>query len=366
MARTTIPFGDPIAVTKWSTQLFLDSAKKSYFGRKFTGDSDNSIIQRLTDLETGPGDTIHYDLSIQLRGQPTYGDNIAEGTEEDLKFAGDDVYIDQVRKPVSQGGKMARKRTAHNLRTVARERLSDYFSRFTDELHFVYLSGARGINEDYIVPEGWTGFANNAIEAPDSDHHMFSGSATSKSSLTASDMMDRKSIEKAVTKARMMRPTNPDVMNVLPVTINGESHYTCVMTPFDEYNMRGASGTTEWLDIQKAAAAAEGRQNPIFKGGLGMIENVVLHSHESVIRFDDYGSASKFPASRSLFMGRQAGVVAYGSANGTRFSWTEDSKDYGNQKNVIAGTVMGVKKSRFGGTDFGVIAIDSYAKDPNA
>lgn len=364
--RTVVPFGDPKAVKKWSAQLFLDSVKKSYFGRKFTGESDNSVIQRLTDLESGPGDAIHYDLSIQLRGQPTYGDDVAEGTEEDLKFAGDDVYIDQIRKPVSQGGKMTRKRTAHNLRTIAKERLSDYFSRFMDEMHFVYLSGARGINQDYIVPQDWSGHANNPVQAPDSDHIMYAGDATSKGSVASDDVMSVETIEKAVTKARMMRPQNPDVMNVLPVQINGEAHYVCVMSPFDEHYLRNTSGTGKWIDIQKAAAAAEGRNNPIFKGGLGMINNVVLHSHESVIRFSDYGSGSNLPASRSLFMGRQAGVVAYGSSGGPRFSWKEESKDYGNQKNVIAGTIIGIKKSRFNGKDFGVIAIDSYAKDPNA
>ena len=66
----------------------------------------------------------------------------------------------------------------------------------------------------------------------------------------------------------------------MPVSINGEDHYVCVMSPFQEYDLRVDTGTNGWMEIQKAAAAAEGRNNPIFKGGLGMISNVVLHYTE--------------------------------------------------------------------------------------
>ena len=364
--RTNVPFGDPKAQKKWSGSLFIDTVKKSYFERKFTSESDNSVIQRLTELDSGPGDTISYDLSVQLRGNPTYGDKVADGTEEDLKFFTDEVYIDQLRKPVSAGGKMTRKRTAHNLRTVAKERLSDYWSKFLDEMHFIYLSGARGSNEDYTVPQDWSGHAGNPIQAPDAGHILFAGAATSKATLTATDTMSRAVIERAAVKAEMMRAQDPTTANMLPVKINGESHFCMVMSPFDEHNLRTADGTNGWLEIQKAAAGAEGRNNPIFKGSLGMINNVVLHKHESVVRFDDAGALSNLPASRSLFMGRQAGVVAYGTEGGLRFSWKEETKDYGNQQNVIAGTIIGVKKTRFNGKDFGVMAIDSYSKDPNA
>ncbi|MEY9435577.1 N4-gp56 family major capsid protein [Bradyrhizobium elkanii] len=363
--KTIVPFGDPKAQKKWSGSLFIDTVKKSYFERKFTSESDNAVIQRLTELDSGPGDTISYDLSVQLRGKPTYGDKVADGKEEDLKFFTDEVYIDQMRHPVSAGGKMTRKRTAHNLRTVAKERLSDYWSKFIDEMHFIYLSGARGINEDFTESVDWQGHAGNPIQAPDAGHILYAGAATSKATVTNTDTMSRETVERAQVKARMMRAQDPTTANMLPVKINGEDHYCMVMSPFDEHNLR-VKDEKGWLEIQKAAAAAEGRNNPLFKGSLGMINNTVLHSHESVIRFADYGASGNLPASRSLFMGRQAGVVAYGTEGGLRFSWKEESKDYGNQQNVIAGTIIGIKKTRFNGKDFGVMAVDSYSKDPNA
>ncbi len=366
MSQTVIPFGDAKAQKKWSGQLFIDTAKKSYFTRKFVGEGENNIIQRKTELDSDAGDRISYDLSVQLRGKPTSGDKRVKGKEENLKFFTDEVAIDQLRHAVSAGGKMSRKRTVHNLRQVAKDRLSDYWAQYIDEMHFIYLSGARGINEDFLEDADYAGHASNPIQAPDTAHILFAGAATSKATLANTDVFDRTLIERAQTRARMMRATDPSTASMLPVTINGEPHFVALMSPFQEFTLRTDTGDKGWLEIQKAAAAAEGRNSPIFKGGLGMINNTVLHSHESAIRFSDYGATGNLSAARALFMARQAGVVAYGTAGGLRFTWKEEMDDYDNEPTVVAGTIIGVKKTRFNGKDFGVMALDTYAPDPEA
>ena len=258
---------------------------------------------------------------------------------------------------------MTRKRTDHDLRTVAKDRLSDYWAQYIDELFFIYLSGARGINEDFIEDEEWTGHAGNPIHPPDTGHILFGGSATSKATITATDKMSRILIERAATRTRMMKAEDPKQVSMMPVSIDGEPHYVCLMSPFQEHDLRTADAGG-WLEIQKAAVTAEGRNNPIFKGGLGMINNIVLHSHESVIRFDDYGAGGDVKAARALVMGRQAGVVAHGTAGATTFSWKEEVDDYGNEPVVAAGTIIGVSKTRFNGKDFGVLALDTAARSP--
>lgn len=365
MAQTVIPFGDPKAAKKWSSALAVDQIKKSYFERKFIGESDNSVIQKKTELETDSGDRISFDLSVQLRGEATEGDARLEGKEESLKFYTDEVVIDQTRKAVSAGGKMTRKRTPHDLRKVAKDRASDYWARYMDEMMFIYLSGARGINKDFLFPTDWAGRAQNAIQAPDAGHMLYGGDATSKATLTADDKMTRNVIERAKVLATMLQAQDPDAANMAPLTIEGEEHYVLLMNPFQAHDLRTATGS-EWLDVQKAAAAAEGKSNPIFKGGLGMINNVVLHEHRNGIRFSDYGAGSNVEAGRALFMGRQAGVVAYGTPGGMRWTWEEELKDYGNEPTVASGAIFGFKKSRFNGKDFGVISIDTAAANPNA
>lgn len=365
MSSTIVPFGDPKAQKRWSASLAVETAKKSYFTRKFVGTDSNSVIQRKTELESDAGDRVSFDLSVMLRNKPTAGDARVKGKEENLRFYTDEVAIDQLRHAVSAGGRMSRKRTSHDLRKVARDRLSDYWSMYIDEMHFIYLSGARGINEDFIEPTDYAGHAGNALLAPDAQHILYAGAATSKATITSADKMTRLVIERATTKARMMRALDPNAANMLPVSIDGESHYVLLMSTFQEFDLR-TSDTAGWLEMQKAAAAAEGRKNPIFKGGLGMINNVVLHSHESVIRFADYGAGTNLPASRALFMGRQAAVVAYGTAGGLRYDWKEEKDDYGNEPTVVAGTILGLKKTRFNNRDFGIISVDTYAKNPEA
>lgn len=366
MSQTVVAFGDPKAQKKWSANLAVDARKKSYFENRFIGTDDNAVIQRKTELETGAGDRISFDLCVQMRNRPTYGDQRLEGKEESLKFYTDEVIIDQVRHAASAGGKMSRKRTAHDMRMIAKNRLGDYFSRLVDELFFMYLSGARGINQDFIEATDYTGFAGNSFDAPDASHQLYGGAATSKASLTSGDKLTTTVIEKVINKAEMMQALDPKVANMVPVTNGADNQYVLLMSPFQEYDLRTNSTTGQWLDIQKAAATAEGRKNPIFLGGLGLLNNTVLHKHRNVIRFSDYGSGGDVAAARALLLGRQAAVVAYGTANGMRYSWEENTKDYGNEPTVASGFIGGIKKTRFNGKDFGVLSIDTAAADPNA
>jgi len=377
MAKTIIGLGDPKAVRKFSAFLAVDVGRTSYFNKKFmgVGVEAQTPIQTLPHLENDAGDSISYDLVMQLRMQPVEGDRILEGNEEDLKFYTDSVFIDQARGGVNTGGRMTRKRTIHDLRKVARARQSEWWSRVFDELFFMYLSGARGANADYTYPAGYAGFANNPLVAPDTYHQIFQGGKT-KSTITATtngsggDSLTLATIDQALARASVMGGGSSGIPAIEPCMIEGEEHYVCVMHPFQEYAIRTNAATGQWLDIQKAAAAAEGRNNPIFKGNLGLYNNVVLHKHKAVVRFTDYG-AGTVPAARALFMGRQAGVVAFGSpGTDLRFDWHEEARDNGNQAVITTSSIFGVKKTSFttddfGKLDFGVIAIDSAIGDPS-
>lgn len=369
MPATIVGLNDVKAVKKWSGELAVDTVRKSYFNKKFMGSGVQSgmPIQQLTALENGAGDNISYDLSLQLKMAPIEGDAILEGNEEDLKFYTDNLYIDQARGGVNTGGKMTQKRTLHDLRKVAKARQSEWWARMFDEQFFMYLSGARGVNADFIFPLGYTGRANNAFEAPDADHILYGGNATSKASIDADDKFDLALIDKAVTRATMMGGGTEGKPSIQPIMVEGEERYCIVMNPWQEYDVRRNSSTGQWLDIQKAAAGSEGRSNPIFKGALGMYNNVVLHTHKSVIRFNDYGAGSPgtVKAARALFLGEQAAVVAFGSGgSGLRFDWNEELADRGNQVVITTSSIFGIKKAQFNNTDFGVMALDTAATDP--
>ena len=361
MARTIIGLGDSKAVKKFSGNLAVDVSRQMYFERKFIGKGEavSAPIMQLTDLENDAGELITYDLNMQLSQQPIEGDDTQEGTEEALKFYTDSVYIDQARGGVNGGGRMTRKRTLHKIRSISKRRMSEWWARMFDEIIFMYLSGARGINADYIFPTTYTGRATNSFSAPDSGHLYVAG-GLAKATLTTDNKMDASVIDATLLKAKMMGGGTSGIPAIKPIKINGEEHYVLVMTPKQASDMRTDTGTGEWLDIQKAAAAAEGRSNPIFKGGLGMYNNVVLHEHKAVVRFTDYGASSNVPAARALFLGEQAGVLAYGSpGTGLRYDWTEKTRDNDNQIIISSSCIFGFKKCTFNGLDFGVMAVDT-------
>lgn len=375
MARTIVGVNDAKAVKRYSGLLAYDESQKSYFGQRFVGRGAEAEvpIQLLSELESDAGEQIAYDLLAELKMAPVEGDDILEGKEEAQKFYTDTIYIDQARCGVNTGGRMTRKRTLHNLREKARRQQSSWWARLKDELRFIYLSGARGVNTNFILPTGYTGRANNALVAPDTNHILYGGNSTAKSNMTneaagvaGSDTFDLRLVDRAKTKADSQGGGATDIPVLQPCKIDGEEVFVCVMHTFQEDDLRSNTGTGQWLDIQKAIAASEGRKSPMVKGSLGMYRGCILHSHRNVIRFNDYGAGGTYEAARALFMGSQALVEAYGSpGTGMRFDWHEEVRDNGNQVVISSNCTWGTKKVSFttpiGAQDFGVFALDTYA-----
>lgn len=367
MARTIIGVNDAKAVKRWAGLLAYDASQKSYFNQRFMarGAEAEVPIQILTDLESDAGEQISYDLLAELRMAPVEGEDILEGKEEAQRFYSDSIYIDQARCGVNTGGRMTRKRTLNDLREKAKRQQSSWWARLQDELLFVYLSGARGINANFLLPLGYTGRANNALVSPDTNHVVYGNDATAFNNIDSADKFDLRLIDRAKTKADAQGGGATNIPVLQPCKIDGQETFVCVMHTFQEDDLRSNVNTGQWLDIQKAAAAAEGRNSPLFKGSLGMYRGVILHSHRNVIRFNTAG-AGTVEAARALFMGSQAAVMAFGSpGTNLRFDWNEETRDNGDKVVISTSSIFGVKKVTFttetGANDFGAFALDTAA-----
>ncbi len=388
MARTIIGVNDPKAVKKYTGLLAMDTSHKSYFNSRMMGRGAEAEvpIQILTELESDAGENIAYDLLAELSMAPVEGEDTLEGKEERQRFYTDSVYIDQARCGVNTGGRMTRKRTLNNLRDKARRQQSSWWARLFDELLFIYLSGARGSNSSTVgLSSSYTGRANNSIKSPDYEHRLYGYDASDMPTVTSgieiTDIMNLGAIDRAWTRATVQGGGSTGVPVLQPCKIDGMETYVCVMHTYQENDLRTATGTGQWLDIQKAAAAAEGRNSPLFKGSLGMYRGVVLHSHKNIRTF---ASGDTMPAtvaagtadsstlslasggaSRALFMGAQAGVVAFGSpGTNLRFDWHEETRDNGDKVVISTSSIFGCKKVSFSteataSQDFGVMAIDT-------
>ena len=366
MARTIVGVNDAKAVKKYAGLLAFDTSQKSYFNQRFMarGAEAEVPIQILTDLESDAGEQITYDLLAELRMAPVEGEDTLEGKEEGQKFYTDQIYIDQARAGVNTGGRMTRKRTLHNLREKARRQQSQWWSRVFDEQTFMYLSGARGVNPNFLFPLGYTGRANNAFVAPDANHILYGNDATAFNNIDVNDKFDLTLLDRAKSRADTQGggPTNIPVLQ--PCKMDGNETFVCVMHTWQEDDMRKNTGTGQWMDFQRAAAAAEGRNSPLFKGTLGMYRGIILHSHRNVIRFSNAGSGANIEAARALFMGAQAGVVAFGSpGTNMRFDWHEETRDNGDKVVISTSSIFGMKKVTFttdaGAQDFGLFSLDT-------
>ena len=372
MANTVVGVNDAKAVKRWATGLTLETSQNSYFNQRFMGKGVNAQVpvQILTDLESDAGEKISYDLLAELKMAPVEGDNVLEGKEEAQKFYTDTLYIDQARCGVNTGGRMTRKRTLHNLRESAKRQQSEWWGNLIDQLLFIYLSGARGINDNFLLPLGYTGRANNPLYSPDTNHVLYGGDATDFTNIDSGDKFNLRLVDRAKTRADSQGGGASNIPIMKPCNIDGNKTFVCVMHTFQEDDLRADTATGQWLDIQKAAAGAEGKNSPLFKGSLGMYRGVILHSHPNCIRFDTAGTGA-VEAARALFMGSQAGVIAYGSpGTGQRFAWHEETRDNGNKVVITTSSIFGVEKTRYDydgdGTpdmDFGVFALDTAAAD---
>jgi len=368
MARTIIGVNDAKAVKRYMGLMAVDTSQRGYWSQRYMArGSDAEVpIQILTELETDAGEMISYDLLAELRQQPVEGEDTLEGNEERQSFFTDTIYIDQARCGVNTGGRMTRKRTLNKLRDLAKRQQANWWARVQDELLFIYISGARGINPNFIFPTGYTGRANNALVAPDTNHVFYGNDATAFNNIDVNDKFDLGVIDRAKTRADVQGGGATGIPVLQPCRIDGEEVFVCVMHTYQEDDLRKGVGTGGWLDIQKALATSEGRKSPLCKGGLGMYRGVVLHSHRNAIRFNNAGAGANIEAARALFLGSQAGVVAYGSpGTGMRYDWHEETRDNGDKVVISTSSIFGCKKVAFtmdsGSQDFGVFALDTAA-----
>ena len=360
MAATEFALGAALAVQRWSTSLAVEAEVKQYF-RRFMGTGDNALIKVQTELNKKAGEKITVALCMKLSGDGIEDDNVIEGTsaEEALTFFDDSLFIGQRRKGTKSKGKMSEQRVPYNMRRRGRNALAVWWGEDYDQQIIMYLSGARGVDTSFHVDTSWTGRASNTLTAPESTHQIYGGNASAKNDLDSADKMHLQVVEKALAKAETLDPM------MRPLQFEGENKFVMLMHTYQAYDLRTSISANDWIDIQKSAGA-RGDKNLVYKNALGEYAGVILHKHRNVVRFSDYGAAGDVVAGRALFLAAHAGIIAWGGGGAYgRYSWNEELDDRGNALVLTAGAIYGVKKSIYNSLDFGVVACDTYCKDPN-
>jgi N4-gp56 family major capsid protein len=345
MAATTYGTNAPNVVKLFSRKLFREALKQTTFA-PYMGESSDSMIQVLNDTRKGPGDQITYQLRMQLSGAGVSGDGTLEGNEEALTVYTDALKIDQLRHAVRSGGKMSDQRIPFSVREEARMGLTDWWA---DRIDTAIINHLAGVSTQADLR--YTGA--NSTTAPSTGRNLWVDDSTTDASLATSDTMTLAAIDKCVATAKVATPL------IRPLMVGGESMYVMHLHPYQVYSLRQTVSTGGWQDIQKFAMMGKGaKDNPIFTGALGVYNGVILRENPRI-------PSITANTRRAIFCGAQAATFAVGQNNAPeKMSWVEELFDYENQLGVSAGMIFGVKKSVFNSTDFGVLAMTTYAAAP--
>lgn len=362
MAVTAFGTSDPQAIKLWST-VTMREALKATMANKLMGSGKRAIVQRLTELEKSAGDTIKFDLLMQMTGAGVTGDNRMRDNEEKLVYYQDSVAIDQLRN-AHAFRRMSQQRTLHDMRMDAKTNLADWFAGTFDTYLFNYLCGNTAFS-----------FAGNTPTAPDADHYIVSGDvansgtiATDEGSLGNNDQIQLADLDYAKEAAKTLTPP------IRPAMIEGGEYYVIVLHEYSVTDIRldvANSAYTDWPTIQMYANK-RGLKNPIFTGALGVYNGMILMSSTYLPSF---AGAAAGTVRRNLFLGAQAGVFAMGNAydgiekermgKDNLMSWYEQTDDFGNEKAISVGSIFGMKSTLFNSKDYGKIVISSYAASHN-
>lgn len=290
MAVTAFATSDTLTEKVWSKNAIKLGMDRSYFeANGFVGESKDNIIIRYTELAKQKGDVIYIPAYGELTGAGISGDAAMEGQEEAIPFYDDSVTIDQIRNAVRIEGAMTEQRTSLQLRTIARDVLSDWIGNNITEETF----SALGTSPTRVV---------------------FGGDATTKATIEAGDYMTTTLLSKARVIAEKNTP------EVKPVMKGGQEVFVCVCAPDSAYDIRVSDSV--WGQAMREAMP-RGDANPLFKNAYGMWDGVVIQKHKYVTTSVIFGTGSNLAGAENLFMGKGAGAWAFAK---DRF-WKEKNFD---------------------------------------
>jgi N4-gp56 family major capsid protein len=358
--------------------------------KQFMGPGDGNIIQVNKDFVKAKGDKITFSLRALDNSDGQGDDGTYEGNEAAMVFYDNSVTIHERGHSVKLNGKMTEQRTIINLRQEGHNTLSEWYARVMANDTICALSNlctkkltgqATGKNAVDASSSG-IDTVNQTPKASGSSMRRFYGGQTTAGALsvvtgdvaiTSATTMKFGTlvISYAKRKAAMyVDPTDSTTGTVYspirPVIVDGKRWYVMLV---HDLQLKDLRAETAWQQAQREANL-RGLTNPIFSGMEGVWDGVIIKRCDYIHtrKGDGTGTASGtyFDASdaiattglyvaRSLFLGAQAGLLAFGQLP----SWVEKLHDYKTKFGVHTDTIFGVKKSIFNSVEFGCITVDT-------
>lgn len=365
MATTNYGVNDALTVKLWAKELAHEAVKATEI-YPLLGASANSVIQEKTETKKGSGDRVTIGLRMQLSQDGLSESDTAEGNGEALTTYSDNLLINELGANVGVAhpdNTIDAQRVPFSLREEAKDGMVDWWSRRISVAFFNQICGNTATSgTGFPSSSKYTGM--NAVTAPTAGRILRVGGGATDELVNASaaNAFVLSIIDSCVELAKT--GGSAGLPRIRPVRIDGGDHYVMYLHPSQVTSLRQNTSTGQWLDIQKAAmTGGMVSNNPIFKGSLGMYNNVILRESEQIPQGVNSTSGALLTSSRrAVFLGAQAAAMAFGKNSGeNKFRWNEELLDHKRRLEVSAWSIFGLKKLVFNSTDFGSIVVTSYA-----
>lgn len=364
MARTSILPTDPNKRKAWCSTVAQDSAKDLYWARLIGEEGSYSALTQKTETDKGATDEVVTALVAKFRGPPIREGQKLEGKEFRLQHASHTMRINEFRHGVNIGARIEQTRVGFNLKKQGREKLTDYIREMKEETIVCAMSGARGVGDEIQHLESDYAGYPNALRAPDPAHYFCGTDGTKvKATLVAGDKLALTTVNALRVKSKKMLGGQPSkAVKMAPIKMAGKKGNVLVTGPEGMQDIRNDTGAQGWFEAQKALIAAIGKDADFFKGGAGWFNGVLVDETDTFVRFSDYGAGTNIPATRSLFLGANAGCVAHGTKgmdDGMTINLDEDTADRKHDAILFFEMIFGADKAAFNGMDYGLITVDT-------
>lgn len=307
----------------WGTKLFYQAEKRTFFHRFEGPEGSNSPIVRKDDLESNAGDVIKMDIALALTGAGMTGDTgLLEGNEEQVKFRQSEITVDSLQHAV-RWSKLGKILINHNMRSTGLNLLRKWLAgKLDDQVHNELTGGTGATISEANLPTSMKWFA---------------GSATSIATVADTDAGGRLKLND-ISDIKAFAVTNNFIEPLeMGDSDTGEEMYMLVLHPYAALALKKDS---QYQQAQRDARE-RGRDNPLFRGSIGVWDNVILYQAPRVRTAND--GAGSITVARNVFLGAQALARAYAFYP----DWTEQYFSYGQEQGIATFTVLGKRLVTF-------------------
>jgi N4-gp56 family major capsid protein len=339
MSYTEILTAHGVTVSAWEDRIAAEYIGQLWM-KNIMGPSQDAVIQVKSDLTKMPGDAINFGIRSQLKGGYVSGNAFGLGNEGRVEFYNQRSVIDNVRHLVRfDDVPMSQKRVGWDLLNQGREALVEKARIRLDEdiiagLSVVTTGKVRGRYLYGATDGNWTGTHTTDLTTVDN--------AADQATTNGIRICKRKALIPVNAVARI-RPMN------VKVGMNFEQWFIAILHPYAVRDL--VDNDAAYRNAQLLLPPNGNRESPLFTGNAyrGSYDGVLIYEYDRIQLV-----SSTIQVAHNLFLGAQAGVVAWGQMP----KFNEQEQDLGHTVTYEVHEIRKVEKVVYGRN-----AIDSTLSD---